>query len=667
MAFNPAEEIARLRKEIEFHNHQYYDLDDPILSDTQYDDLYRQLKELEARYPQFASADSPTQKVGGKASATFAPVVHGVPMMSLDNSYNAEDVRAWHERCAKILHTDNFDMVLEAKIDGVSCSLTYIDGVLTTAASRGDGKTGEDITANVRTIQSIPHRLPNAPAGTLEIRGEIYLEKKDLAALNEKQAARNQIIFANTRNAAAGSLRQKDSAITAERPLKFFAHSYGRGDVTAGSFSRFIEDCQAWGFTVSPVRLRTTSLAQIIQFYNDFDTKRHDLPFDTDGLVIKVNDFTQQRILGSTAKSPRWAIAFKYPAEQATTTVKNVLFSVGRSGIITPVAQVEPVSCAGVIISNATLHNFDEIKRLGLRVGDKIIIERAGEVIPKVIKVVEHLGEQDIIPPSTCPSCARPVYKADGEVGYYCVNPACPAQVKGRILHYASRGAMDIDGMGDAVVDELVDRQFVSNFPDLYNLNFFHLLSLENFKEKKSQNLLDGLEASKKRPLSRLLFALGIAFVGAKTAETLADHFHTLDNLMNATLEDLQLIPDVGASVSQSVYDFFHDPSVRQQIEQLRQLGLNFTQPEKQMASRILEGKTVVFTGEMEGMTRTEAELLARQHGAKTSGSVSAKTSFVVAAKAAGSKLKKAQDLGISIITPEQFFEMIKENQPLKN
>lgn len=664
MSVNPAEEIANLRKEIEYHNHLYYDLDNPVLSDTQYDELYKKLKDLEAQYPQFASADSPTQKVGGMASSSFAPVVHATPMMSLDNSYNADDVRAWHERCAKILSSDSFEMILEAKIDGVSCSLTYINGILTTAASRGDGKTGEDITANVLTVQDIPHRLTGAPEGLMEIRGEIYLDKKDLAALNEKQAANNQIIFANTRNAAAGSLRQKDPAITKQRPLKFFAHSFGSGAIAADSFQGFIDLCQKWGFHVSPVRLRTGSIAEIIRFYNDFNDKRHDLPFDADGLVIKVNSFAQQQILGVTAKSPRWAIAFKYPAEQATTTVNNVIFSVGRSGVITPVAQVQPVACAGVTISNATLHNFDEIKRLGLRVGDKIILERAGEVIPKIIKVVEHLGTQDIVPPAQCPSCGRPVYKAEEEVGYYCINPSCPAQIKGRILHYASRGAMDIDGMGEAVVDELVDRQFVTNFSDLYNLTFFHLLSLENFKEKKSQNLLDGLEASKKRPLSRLLFALGIAFVGAKTAEVLADHFHTLDNLMKATTQDLQAIPDVGAAVSQSVYDFFHDPAVLQQIEQLRQIGLNFTQPQKQISSRVLEGKTVVFTGEMEGFTRTQAEQLARQHGAKTSGSVSAKTSFVVAAKAAGSKLKKAQELGVQILTPQEFLKLIGEDKP---
>lgn len=660
MAFSPAEEIAQLRKEIEFHNHRYYDLDDPILSDTQYDQLYRRLKELETLYPQYAQADSPTQKIGGRVSASFAPVQHATPMMSLDNSYNEEDVRAWHERCAKILDTSSFEMVLEAKIDGVSCSLSYIDGRLTTAASRGDGKTGEDVTANVLTIKDIPHRLEGAPKGLLEIRGEIYLDKKDLAALNVKQTAQNQSVFANTRNAAAGSLRQKDSAITAQRPLKFFVHSFGFGEVKAQSFSQFIQSCADWGFTPSPVRLQTSSLEEILKFYRDFADQRRSLPFDTDGLVIKVNHFAQQRILGNTAKSPRWAIAFKYPAEQATTTVNHILFSVGRSGVITPVAQVEPVSCAGVIISNATLHNFDEIRRLGVRVGDKIILERAGEVIPKIIKVAEHLGKEDVLPPQVCPSCGRPVYKAEDEVGYYCINPSCPAQIKGRILHYASRGAMDIEGMGDAVVDELVERGFVNNFADLYNLNFFHLLSLENFKEKKSQNLLDGLEESKKRPLSRLLFALGIAFVGAKTSEVLADRFHTMDELMNVSVETLQSVPDVGAVVSQSVYDFFHDPAAREQIELLRQIGLNFTQPQKQISSHVLEGKTVVFTGEMEGMTRTQAEQLARQHGAKTSGSVSAKTSFVVAAKAAGSKLKKAKDLGVKILTPEEFFHLLE-------
>ncbi len=659
MVANPAEEIAKLRQEIAHHNHLYYDLDEPVLSDTQYDELYKKLQALEAQYPQFITPDSPTQRVGGIASATFAPVVHAVPMMSLDNSYDALDVRAWHDRCRKALGVPTFDMVLEAKIDGVSCSLTYTDGILTTAASRGDGKTGEDITANVMTIRGIPHRLENAPAGTLEIRGEIYLDKKDLALLNQRQAERNQSVFANTRNAAAGSLRQKDPQITAQRPLQFFAHSFGTGDIGADRFSAFIDDCKKWGFAVSPVRLQTDDINEIIRFYENFDKKRNDLPFDADGLVIKVNSFALQRQLGATAKSPRWAIAFKYPAQQATTTLNQVIFSVGRSGIITPVAQVEPVSCAGVIISNATLHNFDEVKRLGVRVGDKIIIERAGEVIPKIIKVAEHVGQEELRPPTVCPCCGRPVYKADDEVGYYCINPACPAQIKGRILHFASRGAMDIEGMGDVVVEDLVDLKFVTNFSDLYALSFFHLLSLKHFQERKSQKILDSLEESKKRPLSRLLFALGIAFVGAKNSEVLADHFHTLDNLAQASLEELKAIKDIGDVVSQSVYDFFHDPEVLHQIELLRAAGLNFTQPQKQISSHVLEGMTVVFTGEMQGMTRTQAEKLAQAHGAKTSSTVSVKTSLVVAAKAAGLKLKKAQELGIKVITPEEFLALI--------
>ena len=358
---NPKEEIEQLRKLISFHSNLYYNLDNPVLSDTQYDELYKRLQELEKAYPQYITPDSPTQKIGGQASRAFEPVTHAVPMMSLDNSYSADEIRLWHERTAKALGTNSFEMVVEGKIDGVSCSLTYQDGRLIQAASRGDGKVGEDITANVMTIQNIPHQLPNAPTGKLEIRGEVYLDKKDLAALNTQQEAAGGNLFANTRNAAAGSLRQKDAHLTAKRPLKFFAHSFGLGNITAASFSAFIDQCRTWGFAVCPVRTQVTQIADVIRFYNQFESSRHNLPFDVDGLVVKVDRFEEQQILGVTARSPRWAIAFKYPAPQATTTVKNIVFSVGRSGIITPVAELEPVPCAGVIISNATLHNFDEI------------------------------------------------------------------------------------------------------------------------------------------------------------------------------------------------------------------------------------------------------------------------------------------------------------------
>lgn len=657
---HPKEEIEQLKKLINYHNNLYYNLDNPILSDTQYDELYKKLKDLEDAYPQYRTKNSPTQRVGGKASKTFSEVVHAVPMMSLDNSYNADDIRAWYERTAKTLQRTDFEMVLEAKIDGVSCSLTYENGTLIRAASRGDGKVGEDITANVRTIKSIPHTLgAHAPQGLLEIRGEVYLDKKDLEALNKIQQEKNENTFANTRNAAAGFLRHKNADIVAARPLKFFAHSFGVGDIAADSFSGFIELCKSWGFAVGPVRTQTTHIEDIISFYNKFSDARHQLPFDVDGLVVKVNNFAEQKILGATAKSPRWAIAFKYPAPQATTRLNNVIFSVGRSGIITPVAELEPVSVGGVTIANATLHNFDEIKRLGVRVGDSVIVERAGEVIPKIVKVVEQKGTQEILPPATCPVCGGKVYKEAEEVGYYCVNPACPAQLRARLLHFASRDAMDIDGLGDVIMDQLLERHFVSDFADIYKLTFFHVLNLENFKDKKAQNLLDSIEESKHKPLSKLLFALGIGFVGAKTAEILADHFLTLDALKNASLEELQSIREIGEIVSQSVYDFFRDPKVCEQLELLRQEGLNFTQPKKQLTSQVLAGKTFVFTGELSTLKRTEAEQLAKEYGGYASSSVSKKTSYVVAGENAGTKLRKANELGIPVITEEEFLKMI--------
>ena len=656
---HPKEEIERLKKLINYHNNLYYNLDNPILSDTQYDELYKQLKDLEDQYPQYRTKNSPTQRVGGQAGALFSPVRHTTPMLSLDNSYSADNIREWYARAEKTLQRNDFEMVVEGKIDGVSCSLTYENGILVTAASRGDGKVGEDITANARTVCNIPHKIENAPAGLLEIRGEVYLDKKDLEELNRKQQLAGENTFANTRNAAAGSLRQKDPHITAQRPLKFFAHSFGAGNIAADSFSGFIDLCRQWGFSVCPARTKTTQISEVIRFYNQFESSRHQLPFDVDGLVVKVNRFEFQRILGVTAKSPRWAIAFKYPAPQATTAVNRILFSVGRSGVITPVAELQPVPVGGVTISNATLHNFDEIKRLGVRVGDTVIVERAGEVIPKIIKVVEHKGQEEILPPAVCPSCGGPVYKEPDEVGYYCVNPSCPAQLRARLLHFASRGAMDIDGLGDVVMDQLLENHYVSDFADIYNLTFLHLLNLENFKDKKAQNLLDAIEASKQKPLSRLLFALGIAFVGAKTAEILADRFRTLDALKNASLEDLQNVREVGEIVSKSIYDFFRNPRAQEQIERLRAAGLNFTQPKKELSGNILDGKTLVFTGELKTMTRPQAELLAKQYGGKASSSVSKKTAYVVAGEAAGSKLAKARELGVPVLTEEEFLKLI--------
>ena len=652
------EELEQLKKQIEYHNNRYYNLDSPEISDYDYDMLYARLKTLEKELG--VQTSSPTQKIGGVASSSFAPVEHLTPMLSLDNSYNAEDILAWHERCAKALGRSDFEMIVESKIDGVSCSLKYQDGILIQGATRGDGKIGEDITENLKNIKAIPRELKTKPQGILEIRGEVFLDKKDFASLNESQLDKDLPPFANARNAAAGSIRQKDPLITKNRPLKFFAHSYGSGINNISSFSDFIKQCQEFGFQVSPVRHTFNNINQVINFYNEFKEGLKKLPFDADGLVVKINDFKYQAELGQTAKSPRWAVAFKYPAEQVKTKVKDIIFSVGRTGIITPVASLEPVACAGVIISSATLHNFDEIKRLGVQVGSEVIIERAGEVIPKVVKVVSNANNQKDIVPSVCPVCGSPVYKDEEAVAYRCPNPACPAQIKGSLEHFVSRDAMDIEGFGTSVINQLVDCKRITSYSDIYSLTIFDLMQLEFFGDKKTDNLLNAIEKSKKTPLDKFIFALGIRHVGAKTAEVLARHFKNIENLQKATLEDLQKIGDVGPVVATSIFNFFKTPKVLKDLENLKRAGLVLTAPAAKK-SAILEGKTFVFTGELETLTRAEAQNLAKQNGAKVSDSVSGKTYAVVAGKDAGSKLAKAQKLGIKIMTEQEFLSLLNK------
>lgn len=655
-------EIENLKNLIRYHNNLYYNLDAPQLSDYEYDALYTKLKTLEQEYPQFITPDSPTQRIGGVAASTFAPVQHLAQMMSLDNTYNEQDIRDWYERTAKNLNNTSFEMVVESKIDGVSISLTYQNSVLIKAATRGDGKTGEDVTANIRTINCIPLRLAKDIAGTIEIRGEIYLEKQALEKLNQKQLEQDLPPFANTRNAAAGSIRQKDPKVTATRPLKFFAHSYGFGNIGVESFSQFIEKCKEWGLPVSPVRRIFTNINDAVNFYNDFKEKLHTLPYDADGLVVKVNNFNLQKVLGITAKSPRWAVAFKYPAEQATTKVNKIIFSVGRTGIITPVADLQPVKCAGVVISSATLHNFDEIARLGVKEGDEVVIERAGEVIPKVIKVAKANPDgKEVLPPRNCPVCNTPVYKDEEAVAYRCPNPNCPAQIKASVQHFAAREAMDIEGLGEMAVEQLVERGSIKKLSDIYRLTEFDLMQLDLFSEKKTDNLLKAVESSKVRPLYKFIFALGIRHIGAKTAELLARHFGNIENLQAAKLEDLQRIPEVGPIVAQSVFAFFNTEAVKEELEKFKMSGLKFTLPEVTISSALLEGKTFVFTGELTKMTREEAQNLAKQNGAKVSGSVSSKTYAVVAGENAGSKLTKAQELGVKILTEEEFLSLIQK------
>lgn len=652
------EELESLKKQIEYHNNRYYNLDSPEISDYDYDMLYARLKELEKELG--VSAFSPTQKIGGVASSSFAPVQHLTPMLSLDNSYNAEDILAWHARCAKALGRDDFEMIVESKIDGVSCSLKYQDGILVQGATRGDGKIGEDITQNLKNIKDIPSKLSKSVQGILEIRGEVFLDKKDFAALNESQLDKDLPPFANARNAAAGSIRQKDPLITKSRPLRFFAHSYGSGIKNISSFSGFIEECKNFGFQVSPVRYTFNNINQVINFYNDFKEKLKELPFDADGLVVKINEFKYQQELGQTAKSPRWAVAFKYPAEQVKTKVKDIIFSVGRTGIITPVASLEPVACAGVIISSATLHNFDEIKRLGVQTGSEVIIERAGEVIPKVVKVISNANTAEDIIPTLCPVCASPVYKDEEAVAYRCPNPACPAQIKGSLEHFVSRDAMDIEGFGTSVINQLVDARRITSYSDIYSLTIFDLLNLELFGDKKTDNLLKAIEKSKNAALDKFIFALGIRHVGSKTAEILARHFQNMENLKNATLEDLQKISEVGPIVATSIFNFFKTPKVLKDLENLNRAGLVLKAPEANK-SAILEGKTFVFTGELQTLTRNQAQDLAKQNGAKVSSSVSGKTYAVVAGADAGSKLTKARELGIKIMTEQEFLSLLNK------
>lgn len=667
---SPKQRAEALRAELAEHDRRYYLEDDPTISDTEYDGLMRELRELEAAHPELRSPDSPTQRVSGAAASEFAPVRHAAPMLSLDNTYTAEEVRAWDERVRKNLPPNEAPVyVVEAKLDGLSCSLTYEDGVLTKAATRGDGDVGEDVTANVRTLRSVP--LSFNPRGRArwprlcEIRGEVILFVRDFERINEEERAAGRPGFVNPRNCAAGSLRQKDPRVTAKRRLRFFAHSFGAwdGEPPFDSHQGFLEACRGLGFLVEPFG-RFADIDQVIARYEQFREKDlPKLPYAVDGLVVKVDSFAQQRRLGFTAKSPRWAIAFKYPAQQATTTLEEVLFSVGRTGTITPVAKVTPTFCAGVTISSVTLHNFDEIARLGARVGDKILIERAGEVIPKVVKVSERAKHgKDIHPPKTCPSCGARVVKEPEFVAYYCENPNCPAQLKRSLLHFASRGALDIHGFGEAVVDALVDSGRVKNIADIFTLALDDLLKLPLFAERRGENLLEQIEAGKTRPLNKLIYGLGIRHVGEKFAEALSERF-SLDELAQASAEDLQKLPEIGSVVAEAVSEFFKSAEVRSLLSKLKRAGLNFEKVKRERRGGLpLSGKSFVFTGELSSMTREEASEKVKALGAKTSSSVSGKTSYVVVGAEPGSKADKAKALGVTMLGEKEFQELLDES-----
>jgi DNA ligase (NAD+) len=657
-------EIEKLKARIRRHDKLYYVLAQPKISDKEYDELLRRLKELEEKHPEFKTADSPTQRVGADISGGFKTVRHIHKMFSLDNTYSFDELKDWEERVRKGLSGLQAEYVAELKIDGLSANLTYRSGSLALGATRGDGESGEDVTQNIKTIRAIPHTLQGSDIPELvEIRGEVYMQHQDFEALNREREDSGEVAFANPRNAAAGSLKLLDPGIVAKRRLNFFAHSLGElKGAHIDDHWHFLRSLTNWGLPVNPQSKFCPGFQEVLDYCALWQEKRGQVPYDIDGVVIKVNSLSHQAKLGFTLKSPRWAVAYKFPAHQATTTVLNINFQVGRTGVITPVAELEPVPCAGVTIKHATLHNFDEVERLGVKEGDRVLIERAGEVIPKVVKVVRSSGKKALIIPKACPVCSGKVVKEKEEdVAYRCINPSCPAQLERGILHFSSRAAMDIEGMGEVVVKQLVESKVLRNFADIYHkINKDVLLRLELFKDKKAQNLLAAIEKSKRQPLSRLIFALGIRHVGEKAAYVLAQRFKTMDNLLKTGKEDLDAIYEVGEVLSVSVVDFFKQPQTQKLIDDLRRAGLNFSEPVAETKSGLLTGKTLVFTGELKSFSRRQAEELVRRLGANAVSTVSKKTDFVVAGDEPGSKYAKAKELGVKVITEQQFKEMVK-------
>jgi DNA ligase (NAD+) len=666
---DPKKEILHLRHSLEHHAYQYYVLDQPEISDTEFDALMKKLQALELKYPQWITPDSPTQRVGGKRSSSFAPYAHSLPMLSLDNVYSENEFLEWWQRVQKALGgTAPREFTVEPKMDGVSLALIYEDGILTHGATRGDGQIGEDITENVKTIRSIPLRLFGKKSKIpkrFECRGEIFILKKDFEILNRQLLKSHAKTFANPRNAAAGSLRQKDPSITAQRPLRFVAHSLGSlsNEFPIEKYSQFIEWCRYFHIpTLKEFPKIFKTIEEGIAFYQNYSQLRPSLPYEMDGLVIKVNDLKLQKDLGHTAKSPRWAVAFKFSAHQAQTTLEGIKFSVGRTGVITPVAKVKPVECGGVTISSISLHNFDEIERLNIQVGDKILIERSGDVIPKVIRVIASRAHgPGIQAPKHCPACQGNVLKEkEEEVAYRCVNPSCPAQMERALLHFASRDAMDIEGLGQAIVQELLKKSLVHHFADLYHLKKEDLLKCKLFAEKKAENLLQQIENSKTKPLSKALVALGIRHVGEKIADSLAQHFGSLEALQKASLESLAKLQEVGPIIATSIHYFFNQKKTMELLENLKKSGLTFTEPKRKVIVSKLSQKTFVFTGELENFSRHQAQELVQQQGGNPSDSISKKTHYLVCGKNPGSKLDKAKKLGVPVITEDEFKKMLQ-------
>jgi DNA ligase (NAD+) len=662
-----AKEIERLREEIRRHEYLYFVADNPEISDAAFDRLVNQLKKLEAEHPELVTPDSPTQRVGGAPREGFQTVRHKTPMVSLDNAFSFEELEAFDRRVLELTGREKIEYVCEHKFDGLSLSLLYEKGMLVRGVTRGDGTTGEDVTPNVKTIRSIPLSVDAALLkkadlhGSFEVRGEALMTRKAFEELNEQQEEQGGKRFANPRNAAAGAVRMLDPSITASRRLDFFAYYLlADGRVPKKRHSEVLEALTVLRFKVSKDWKLCQGLEEAERYINRWESKREKLSYQIDGIVIKVDEIAMQSELGFTAKAPRWAIAYKYPAHQETTVVNEIRVQVGRTGVLTPVADLQPVRVGGVTVSSSTLHNMDEIERLGLHAGDTVLVERAGEVIPHVVKVVKHgKEERRFRMPEKCPECGTRIHRVEGEVAYRCVNVSCPARRRESLLHFAGRHAMNIDGLGDKLVDQQVEKGLVKDFADLYKLDLDSLAGLERMAEKSAQNLLDEIAASKKNSLARLIYALGIRFVGERTAQLLADHFSSMDELAKATEEELKEVTEVGPKVAEGILEFFSEHANRKLIDRLRAAGVNMKSERQAPKSTKFAGKTFVFTGTLARRSREEAEALVAAHGGKAGSSVSKKTSYVVVGADPGSKYDKAKSLGVPILDEAQFEKLL--------
>jgi DNA ligase (NAD+) len=659
--------LQELKQRIAEYDYHYYVLDAPLIDDSTYDGVYRQLLEIEQQHPELVTPDSPSQRVGGLASSAFESVQHRQAMLSLNNAFSEQELEAFDRRVREATDEENIEYAVEPKFDGLAITLTYEHGVFVQGATRGDGYTGENVTHNLKTIRAIPTRLTiKHPPALLEVRGEVLMLKKDFEKLNQQQAAAGGKLFANPRNAAAGSLRQLDASITAKRPLHFFAYGLGasEGIPDLHSHAEAMQYLADLRFPVTALRTVKTGAEGLRDYYADIGAKRASLPFDIDGVVYKVNDFDLQRTLGFVSRAPRWAVAHKFAAEEAITTVEDITVQVGRTGAITPVARLKPVFVGGVTVTNATLHNEDELRRKDIHIGDTVIVRRAGDVIPEVVAAKPELRPANarvFVMPAVCPECGSHVVRLQDEAIARCTGGLiCPAQRKQAVTHFASRRAMDIEGLGEKLVDQLVQRNLVNHLDDVYRLDLAMLSGLDRMADKSAQNVLDAIEKSKKATLPRFIYALGIRNVGEATAKDLAQHFGNLDALLKADIESLMQVNDVGPVVADAVYQFFQEQHNLEVIAEMRRLGVHWADIQKKTQSAAFAGKTFVLTGTLPTLKRDQAQALIEAQGGKVSGSVSAKTSYVVAGAEAGSKLEKAQQLNVAILDEAALLEMVQ-------